>query len=783
MQVAQSLATRAKYRLDPRDSGRMPLRLLGAHPENRSGAFPVPGRVIDLMCNILLKGFSPEEAGHAGVCVQDLPLEHHEAYLAKWGKPYKTLHAYNRDKVKDMPQLRRTVTGEVQLQYGTLSHTTLTVGLNCLRTGATWELPVEHQNKGLEQLRKQPGGEWCRDALARRDPALGKALDLGLPFEVLSWRLWMEEAPGTCAAISHALNTPQAMAMVTHEMEALRTLVELVDGERACRGRAPGAVDFERVKEGMRRDHAHFVEQAGWQDMFEFVLNSGGNSQYIGLLMDFDRRFVDHKKRQLPLEAFREVNKLNATLPRTQVALLIRAYSKEPTRGVCPAPEPVWGKLRPELLLSLEVLLRYFQEALAPTAAKLGADQALLTQCNVCMWASEAFVQHSKPGDDRAQKPRAEMLQATLKYYEQVCAAAQDAPLPDPPEHWMDWKAAAAKASEATAAEAPAAAQPLLIRRDAQDRPMNENPVTGSAAEPPPPIVLPVEEWFGSQKARELDTNHYHQSALAVVLATFHAQDASVRKPVQVRCDPRTSKYWAVATQDLGEGELQLVPAAPTTKRFPLSTNDPRAVAISITRTRPEPKEGPFPYCLQPDWKAPQCKPAAASSAAGADAAATVVPGEPADDDEAPAAAGGQAYEFRFDGAESIHLFWAVERLTEQELLLKRAQDSSCRNAEFNMAVQTKVMNVIVSGWPSRADGLGATAMVAAVDVPVLVNTKPVKAGERLLLGVEAAARKAAKPEEAWKKAQREQESKNSKGAKPAAKRPKLLLEETVTVL
>ena len=79
------------------------------------------------------------------------------------------------------------------------------------------------------------------------------------------------------------------------------------------------------------------VAQLVFKDMFDFVINLGGkNAGFVQRLFEYERRFVDHKKRRLPPQAWGSVNSLVANLPRTKVALLMRAYSKDPVKGFCP---------------------------------------------------------------------------------------------------------------------------------------------------------------------------------------------------------------------------------------------------------------------------------------------------------------------------------------------------------------------------------------------------------------------------------------------------------------
>ena len=47
-------------------------------------------------------------------------------------------------------------------QFGTLSHSTLVVGLKCWLNGAVWDLAEEHKGKGLEVLQNSEGA-WILD--------------------------------------------------------------------------------------------------------------------------------------------------------------------------------------------------------------------------------------------------------------------------------------------------------------------------------------------------------------------------------------------------------------------------------------------------------------------------------------------------------------------------------------------------------------------------------------------------------------------------------------------
>ena len=55
----------------------------------------------------------------------------------------------------------------------------------------------------------------------------------------------------------------------------------------------------------------------------------GANKRpFVPQLLEFGSKFVDHKQRQLSLQAFAEVNKVDLEYPRVKIAMIMRAYRK-----------------------------------------------------------------------------------------------------------------------------------------------------------------------------------------------------------------------------------------------------------------------------------------------------------------------------------------------------------------------------------------------------------------------------------------------------------------------
>ena len=145
--------------------------------------------------------------------------------------------------------------------------------------------------------------------------------------EVLSWKMLVEE-PTAASLISQALNKAHSMALRTSELTALNVLTGAVALE--SESAAAGQVCFESVREKVRAELDMYVDLLGFIDLFEFVVNMGASKNlFIPMLIEFGTKFVDHKQRQLGLQAFAEVNKLPLRMPRVEVAVITRRGSVE----------------------------------------------------------------------------------------------------------------------------------------------------------------------------------------------------------------------------------------------------------------------------------------------------------------------------------------------------------------------------------------------------------------------------------------------------------------------
>ena len=56
-------------------------------------------------------------------------------------------------------------------------------------------------------------------------------------------------------------------------------------------------------------------------------------------------------------------------------------------------------------------------------------------------------------------------------------------------------------------------------------------------------VVLPVAEWHRSAPAAALDTDQWHQSVIACVMAQHHKQAQTTQQPLQIQYDFDKNKY------------------------------------------------------------------------------------------------------------------------------------------------------------------------------------------------------------------------------------------------
>lgn len=256
--IRKAMALRVKYRIHHGKSTwkRILIRCLGIHKWNRCGIYPSPEVVKNLGIQLLLWGYSQEEADHQGVCVQEVPTS--ESARAEEGgrlKGYEYLSTWNEKHCRCSELLDRCF-ADSDITYGTLSHSHLLLVLLCWASGGKWDL---RDNEGAPRF-CDSDGRLDLSAVAEYENATEMLLSIkeGLKMEVLSWKINVEE-PTACSMISQALNKGHEAALRTGELTALAVLTGAIT--RAQESKLAQKLAYESVKEAVRTELDVFADE------------------------------------------------------------------------------------------------------------------------------------------------------------------------------------------------------------------------------------------------------------------------------------------------------------------------------------------------------------------------------------------------------------------------------------------------------------------------------------------------------------------------------------------
>ena len=383
-------------------------------------------------------------------------------------------------------------------------------------------------------------------------------------------------------------------------------------------------------------------------------------------------------------------------------------------------------------LLKLEELLRYFHVTCASAVADLNPKERTAFSASVACVAADAFI-----ACKRSEYLKETLLRATKKYWcdvaERLAAKIPPGQCPVAEQAWLNFAAGAepkAKASPAgkKAAKPEAAVAERLLPRvilydDATDAPMGEQD-TREEEEKESAVALarvPWKEWMASEVAQNLDEAASLGAAATLVLRSLHHKGKVHMQDIDVKLNLETKQMTVVAVTELKPDTLQLPPCTPCGKVFTTS-NHPLRVAIGISqrveRQRPgktsqeDPAESAIvkhTYYVHPEYKLP-------ADATPDDAVASGV------------SPGTRAWEWK--GDETLHPFWAVQRLTADELSKRNFHEKT--DHEFNIALTEKDYNVVTVG----SLGGQSVSMTTTVTVPIMTNTKAVAPGAELLMEI-----------------------------------------------
>ena len=203
-------------------------------------------------------------------------------------------------------------------------------------------------------------------------------------------------------------------------------------------------------------------------------------------------------------------------------------------------------------------------------------------------------------------------------------------------------------------------------------------------------------------------TNHI--AAIQLVLNALHTRGRIDQTPIDIIVDLNSKRKVVKSSEDLRTGTLALPPCVPHTSRvYDKSTHPHRVPIVVIEKSavadgRPDTRhreKGAFEprrsvYYVHPEFKMPE---------------------ESKEQLEDAVAPGARAWEFK--GDETMHPFWAVEFLTEEER--RKAQKGA-----FNLKYEDKQFSAVTVG----TSGGDSIAITLGVVIPIMTNAVDVKKGE-----------------------------------------------------
>ena len=734
--VRRALLLRAKYRVQS-EKLTIPLSILAVHPDNRAGVYPMEDTVINLGLGILLSGFSVDEANHEGVCVQEVPAEEQRKLQVSTTEVYETYLAYNMRKTAAVAALQTVFSKAHSIAYGTLSHSHLLLILLAMSSGARWPIQEGSPYEPLKKL-QDPDGKWNMTAVAAKDENFKELVQSGLRMEVLSWKILVEE-PGGCSLIAQAMNKGQALALRSSEITALSAVAGAVTMVQA---QAELSLSFEAVKERVRDELDMWVDDPEFIDLFEFVVTMGGKEAgFVDGFLDFASKFVDSKQRQLRLVAFATVNKMPSDTPRAKVAVLMRAYRKPPSRTWCPCPEGFWPKADKASLLVLEQALHYFHGTCKSAVADMAARKLQLLMANTNCVAAETYARWYSSKSSKLGTLKHDLLVALSKYFEEVashCNAKNDPnwiynrpPTPKPVDDWIDFAAVAANSASAASSgkidkDADKMMPKVLVYDPVTGKPTTQQDERQAAGKEAISVeVVPWKAWCATEVANRLGLDAAYQAAITMVLRAHHVSGAEQKQDVEL-CVDAERKRWVRAEKAFELKSLRLYPCAPKGLRLLAHSDHPHRATFEV-REAAEGGGGNLEtrqFYLNPELRLPEAKKSASAVAEGASAVA-------------------DALEWAWTGEESLYPYWAVTRLSGDEMRKMQAEQETL-TARFNVEVIKQEFANVTVGCERRN-------MTLHVVVPVLTNIVALRKGERLYLEVVAKAKSKKKAPETWR--------------------------------
>ncbi len=318
-----------------------------------------------------------------------------------------------------------------------------------------------------------------------------------------------------------------------------------------------------------------------------------------------------------------------------------------------------------------------------------------------------------------------------------------------------------------------------------------DSTTTGAAAAA---AIVPWPEWLASAAAKDFVKQNADMAAITHVLHSMHCRGGVHTQGVVVLLEGASQKCTAVAVDDMAEFTVHLPPCVPRGKAVRESSH-PHKVAImvetnvsketalqraAVKQNKPVPDASPTAIAPTKEQQ-PASTPETLNLPQDSETVTTyyVIPEFKLPEDvteqggrevDAVASAakhvhGKRQYQriWKWNGDETMHPSWAVARLSESEL--RKKNSASGGNQVFNMGLVPKQFNVVTVGTINDQ----SVACTVAVTVPILTNTRNVRAGEELIMRATCKEKDQKRKPQTWKDdvAKQETPTKRPKVAQP----------------
>ena len=391
--------------------------------------------------------------------------------------------------------------------------------------------------------------------------------------------------------------------------------------------------------------------------------------------------------------------------------------------------------------MHVEALLEYFHLTCKPAVADMCESARVKLLSNVDVAATEAMVKCQ----DLKNRLNACLLDATQRFHKQIADHMAQIKMPwpkgfvpevdgdtDPRHAWIDFPARKKKRVQERIQESIRARAALGVTAVAVHTPLAPPPAT-------PWIELPWKAWLKAEAGPTLRDTAGGTAAVAAVLRMLHRRGCTEYLPITIVGNGKEVRV--ITTMDGESGAIMIPPCVTKYKNMYENSLHPRRARITYHQNRLV-REA-VPVVVAPGHVVKHCM--FKSGVMGGDVdndtkSVFVIPEFRAPEDcttAQQAASVGGTRTWRWDGTESMHPYWAVRRLTRDQMISTCTHDDArvtrCRIKEVAFTMTSVVATTIGS--------CSAATDCCTVIIPMLTNEEKFCKGMELVIEVDTPAR------------------------------------------